>query len=189
MKRIAILASGAGSNAANIIRFYQGSTQVNVVLIASNRADAGVLQIARDYAIPTFMLTAANFKNSDAFVRELEAMQVDLVVLAGFLWKVPGFMVARFPRRIINIHPSLLPKYGGQGMYGHHVHEAVKASGDSKSGITIHYVNEEYDSGAVIAQHEVDVSSHDSAQDIESKVRALEVQWFPAVIDSLVMAM
>lgn len=185
VKRVAILASGAGSNAANILTYFKGSDKMQVVLIASNRGDAGVLDIAMRNEIPTAIITADNFKTSDAFIQELENLKVDWIVLAGFLWKIPAAMVARFPQRIINIHPSLLPKYGGKGMYGHFVHEAVYQARETESGITIHYVNEHYDEGAIIAQYKVAITSQDDAHAIEMKVRALEMEWFPKVIESL----
>lgn len=185
VKRVAILASGAGSNAANILSYFKGSDKMEVVLIASNRSDAGVLDIAARHAIPAQLITKENFRLSNDFIDELKALKVDLIVLAGFLWKVPAAMVQHFPQRIINIHPSLLPKYGGKGMYGHFVHDAVFAAGETESGITIHYVNEQYDEGAIVAQHKVSLASDDDAHAIEMKVRALEMEWFPKVIESL----
>ncbi len=188
MKRIAILASGAGSNAANIIDYFRSKEIADVVLIASNKPDAGVLRIAESNDIPSIILTKENFQLSNAFNYMLESLHVDLVVLAGFLWKVPAGMVALFPQRIINIHPSLLPKYGGKGMYGHFVHEAVHAAGEKESGITIHWVNEHYDEGAVIAQYSVPISEDDGVPGIEKKVRALEIEWFPRVIEEVLMS-
>jgi phosphoribosylglycinamide formyltransferase-1 len=185
LKRITILASGAGSNAANIIDYFRSKEIADVVLIASNKSDAGVLQLAEKNDIPSIILTKENFQFSNAFNYMLESLHVDLVVLAGFLWKVPASMVALFPQRIINIHPSLLPKYGGKGMYGHFVHEAVHAAREKESGITIHWVNEHYDEGAIIAQFSTPISPEDSPQDIEKKVRALEIQWFPEVISEV----
>jgi phosphoribosylglycinamide formyltransferase 1 len=185
VKRIAILASGAGSNAANIIDYFRSKEIADVVLIASNKSDAGVLQLAEKNDIPSIILTKENFQLSNAFNYMLESLHVDLVVLAGFLWKVPAGMVALFPQRIINIHPSLLPKYGGKGMYGHFVHEAVHAAREKESGITIHWVNEHYDEGAIIAQFSTPISSEDSPHDIEKKVRALEIQWFPRTIEEV----
>lgn len=186
MKRIAILASGAGSNAANIIQYFKSKSIAEVVLVASNKSDAGVLRIAETNGVPTHVLTKQNFVLTDEFVKQLELMKVDFVVLAGFLWKVPAEMVAHFPQHIINIHPSLLPKYGGKGMYGHFVHEAVHAAHEAESGITVHWVNEHYDEGAIIAQHRVEISESDSVADIESKVRALEMEWFPIIIEKVI---
>ena len=185
MKRIAILASGAGSNAANIIDYFKSGSVAQVVLVASNKPHAGVLKIAASNAIPTYILNNDNFKESDEFAHELKKLRVDFVVLAGFLWKVPAGFIQVFPNRVINIHPSLLPKYGGKGMYGHFVHEAVHAAGETESGITIHWVNEHYDEGAIIAQYRTNISKEDSAADIERKVRALEMEWFPRVLEEV----
>ncbi len=188
MKRIAILASGAGSNASNILEHFNSKSVAEVVLIASNKQDAGVLQIAAKNGVPTYILTSENFKRSDEFIQKLKSLQVDLIVLAGFLWKVPANMVAHFPQRIINIHPSLLPKFGGKGMYGHFVHEAVHAAHEVESGITVHWVNEHYDEGAIIAQYRTEILSGDSVAVIESKVRALEIEWFPSIIEKVLMS-
>ena len=185
MKRIAILASGAGSNAANIISYFESKKIAEVVLVASNKPDAGVLKIASNHAIPTYLITRENFTTSNIFATYLQSLEVDLIVLAGFLWKVPENLVKLFPQQIINIHPALLPKYGGKGMYGHHVHAAVHAAGEKESGITIHWVNEHYDEGAIIAQYRVHLEDSDTPADIERKVRALEMQWFPHEIENV----
>lgn len=188
MKRIAILASGAGSNAANILSHFKSNSVAEVVLIASNKSEAGVLSIAAAQGVPTFILTRENFITSTVFAEYLKSLHVDLVVLAGFLWKVPAEMVKVFPQQIINIHPALLPKYGGKGMYGHHVHEAVYAAGEKESGITIHWVNEHYDEGAIIAQFTTPIEQGNTAADIERKVRALEMEWFPKVLEKMLMS-
>ena len=186
MKRIAILASGAGSNAANIIDHFESKSVAKVVLVASNKSDAGVLQIAARHGVPTYILTKENFSLGTEFIGMLKSLQVDFIVLAGFLWKVPASMVAHFPQHILNIHPSLLPKYGGKGMYGHFVHEAVHAARETESGITVHWVNEHYDEGAIVAQRRVSILENDTVADIERKVRALEMEWFPTIIEKLV---
>ena len=185
MKRIAILASGAGSNADNILNYFKDSPELSVVLIASNKPDAGVLEVAKRHGVATYILTKENFKESSDFAGYLASLGVDLVVLAGFLWKVPPPFVQAFHHRIINVHPSLLPKFGGKGMFGHHVHEAVHAAGEVESGITIHYVNEHYDEGAIIAQFKTALNPHDAASDIERKVRELELARFPEVIQEV----
>jgi phosphoribosylglycinamide formyltransferase 1 len=185
-KRIAILASGAGSNTLNIIRHFEGSDKAEVALIASNKPQAGVLQIALDHQIPKFILTKENFRETDVFIEELLRRKIDLIVLAGFLQKIPGPLISVFEGKIINIHPALLPDFGGKGMYGHFVHEAVHASGAAKSGITVHQVNEQYDEGQIIFQAEVDVDETDTPESIEKKVRALEIQHFPSIIESLI---
>ena len=185
MKHIAILASGAGSNADNILNHFKHSNEVSVVLIASNKPDAGVLEVAKRHGVATYIQTKENFKEGSDFADYLASLGVDLVVLAGFLWKVPPAFVQAFHQRIINVHPSLLPKFGGKGMFGHHVHEAVHAAGESESGITIHYVNEHYDEGAIIAQFKTALNPRDAASDIERKVRALELAHFPVVVQEV----
>ena len=185
--KIAILASGAGSNAANIIQHFK-NTPVQISLIACNKADAGVFQIAKDNKIDSILLTKENFKTSDQFVNELQQRQIDLVILAGFLWLVPSNLVKAFADRIINIHPALLPKFGGKGMYGHFVHEAVHEAQEVESGITIHLVNEEFDKGKILFQAKASVENC-SASEIEQKVRALEIEHFPKAIENFISKM
>ena len=185
MTKLAILASGAGSNARNIINHFASNSNVEIALIACNNPNAGVFQIAKEFEIDSIQLNKANFKESNDFVEELKQRQIDWVILAGFLWLVPANLVRAFPNRIINIHPALLPNYGGKGMYGHFVHEAVAAANETESGITIHYVNEHYDEGGIIFQAKTNVTNC-SAAEIEQKVRALEIAHFPQVIESLI---
>ena len=185
MVKLAILASGAGSNARNIIQHFQNNPDVEINLIACNKADAGVFQIAKEFNIPSLHLTKENFKSSTDFVDLLQAQGTDWVILAGFLWLVPTQLVKAFPNRIVNIHPALLPNFGGKGMYGHFVHEAVEAAGEKESGITIHYVNEHYDQGGIIFQSRVNVENC-TAEEIEKPVRALEIAHFPQVIESII---
>jgi phosphoribosylglycinamide formyltransferase-1 len=185
--KIAILASGAGSNASNIIQHFK-NTSVQVSLIASNNADAGVFQIAKDNSIDSIVLSKDNFKTSDQFVNELRQRQIDLVILAGFLWLVPSNLVKAFADRIINIHPALLPKYGGKGMYGHFVHEAVHEAKEIESGITVHLVNDEFDKGEILFQAKANVENC-SASEIEQKVRALEIEHFPKAIENFISEM
>ncbi len=184
---IAILASGAGSNAANIIQHFK-NTSVQISLIACNNAQAGVFQIAKDNEIDSMLLTKENFKTTDQFVQELQDRKIDLVILAGFLWLVPTNLVHAFENRIINIHPALLPKFGGKGMYGHYVHEAVCDAKESESGITVHLVNEEFDKGAILFQAKCNVENC-SASEIEAKVRALEIAHFPKAIENFISKM
>ncbi len=184
---IAILASGAGSNAANIIQHFN-KTSVNISLIACNNAEAGVFQIAQDNQIDSLLLTKENFKTSDQFIQELQQRKIDLVILAGFLWLVPKNLVSAFEGRIINIHPALLPKFGGKGMYGHFVHEAVCEAKEKESGITVHLVNEEFDKGEILFQATCNVENC-SAAEIESKVRALEIAHFPQAIENFISKM
>lgn len=184
MKRIALLASGSGSNAENIVRYFRGNPAVEFPLILSNKPDAYVHQRAKALDIPSFIINKAGFENGEA-LRLLQEHQVDFIVLAGFLLKVPENILRAFPNRIINIHPALLPKFGGKGMYGSHVHEAVVASGERQSGITIHYVNENYDEGKVIFQASCEVLPTDSPDDVAAKVHALEYEHFPRIIESI----
>lgn len=187
-KKLAILASGTGSNARKILEHFKDNSDVEIVLIASSNPTAGVLGIAAEYDVPTYLLNKSNFKESDQFISALKAAQVDWVILAGFLWMVPGNLIKSFPNKIVNIHPALLPKHGGKGMYGHFVHEAVVANHDAESGITIHFVNEHYDEGEIIFQARVSVMESDSALDVEAKVRKLEIEHFAIVIENLVCA-
>ncbi|WP_346316802.1 phosphoribosylglycinamide formyltransferase [Chitinophaga sp. YIM B06452] len=185
MKNIAIFASGAGTNAQKIIDHFKGSSLARVSLIVSNKAEAGIFKIAEREQIPAVLIDKEQFFRGDTYVKLLQENNIDLVVLAGFLWKVPVNIVQAFPGRIINIHPALLPKYGGKGMYGHFVHEAVLAAGDAESGITIHYVNEQYDDGGVILQERCAVSPGDTPETLAKKVQALEHRWFPLIVERL----
>lgn len=187
-KSIVILASGAGSNARNIIGHFKSGGNAEVVLIASNKKDAGVLDIAAEYGIETYILNRENFLDGHEFRDKLMKLNPDLIVLAGFLLKIPKSLTDAFPDRIINIHPALLPKYGGKGMYGHHVHEAVFHNKEKESGITIHYVNEFYDEGKIIFQAKTIINTGDTAETIEQKVRSLEKLHFPEQIEKLLSA-
>ncbi len=186
MQRIAILASGTGSNARNIIEHFSENGEVEVKLIATNNKNAGVLSIAQDFGIASFILTKENFLQSNDFVDYLRKLKIEYVILAGFLWKVPANLVSAYRKRMLNIHPALLPKYGGKGMYGHFVHEAVHAAKENESGISIHLVDENYDEGDIYFQVRTNLSSDDSPQDIERKVRELEIAYFPDVIEKFI---
>ncbi len=185
MKNIAIFASGTGSNARKIIDHFKGSPNIRVAAIVSNKPDAGVLHIAASENIPSFIIDKEAFFRGDTYVKLMQELHIDLIVLAGFLWKVPANLVQAFPNKIINIHPALLPKYGGKGMYGHFVHEAVIAAGDPESGITIHFVNEKYDDGATILQEKCAITSADTPESLAQKVLALEHKWFPVIVERL----
>ncbi|PSL49545.1 formyltetrahydrofolate-dependent phosphoribosylglycinamide formyltransferase [Chitinophaga niastensis] len=185
MKNIAIFASGAGSNAQKIIDHFRQSDKARVSLIVCNKPGAGVLQIAEREGIPSLLIEKDKFLHSDIYIQILQEQQTDLVVLAGFLWKIPANLVQAFPKRIINIHPALLPKFGGKGMYGHFVHEAVIAAGEKESGITIHYVNEKYDDGETILQERCTITPDDTPETVARKVQALEHQWFPVIVERL----
>ncbi|WP_200974874.1 phosphoribosylglycinamide formyltransferase [Echinicola sp. 20G] len=184
MKKIAIIASGNGSNAEEIINHFDGSSKAKVLTIASNKKDAYVLERAKNHEIPFFSFTRSEMEEGILEKSFLE-LGIDLIVLAGFLLKIPDGLIKKFPNRIINIHPALLPKFGGKGMYGMRVHEAVKEKGEKETGITIHYVNEKYDDGRVIFQESVTVLDTDTPEDIANKVHALEYKYFPKVIESL----
>lgn len=180
---IAIFVSGSGTNCENIIRHYQDREDVEVGLVVSNREDAYALVRAKKHNVPTEVLTRTMFGDEHVVTQCLERYHVNFIVLAGFLLLVPKYLIKSFPRRIVNLHPALLPKYGGRGMYGHHVHEAVKAAGEKETGITIHYVDAEFDHGTPIAQHHTPLSSDDTVEDIERKIHVLEQTYFPAAID------
>ncbi len=182
MTIIAIFASGAGSNAEKIIRFFREQPLIQVGLIVCNRPGAGVLTIAARENIPVLMIEKERFFRGDAYLPELQQHQIDFIVLAGFLWKVPGTLITAFPRRIVNIHPALLPRHGGKGMYGARVHTAVKEAGDPETGITIHYVDEHYDNGDVIFQARCPVEATDTPESLAEKVHELEHRYFPRVI-------
>jgi phosphoribosylglycinamide formyltransferase-1 len=183
--RIAILASGTGSNAENIIRYANETGHYKVALVLSNKVDAPVLKRAGRLLTPTFTFTKEMFYETNAVVKAMKQLEVDFVVLAGFLWLVPENILNEWPDKVVNIHPALLPKYGGKGMYGMRVHEAVKAAGEKQTGITIHLVNEQFDEGDILFQETVAVDENDTPEDIAQKVHALEHAYFPKVIDLL----
>jgi phosphoribosylglycinamide formyltransferase 1 len=185
LKNIAIFASGTGSNAQKIIDHFRNSDKARVTLIVCNKPGAGVLNIAERENIHSIIIDKQQFFQSDYYIKELQQANIDLVVLAGFLWKVPGNLVQAFPNRIINIHPALLPKYGGKGMYGHFVHEAVIAASETESGITIHFVNEKYDDGAPILQERVTITPEDTPETLAAKVLVLEHKWYPLIVERL----
>lgn len=183
-KKIVILASGNGSNAEAIMRHFDSFNEVEVSSIISNNRQAGVFDRAKSFRVPCLWMDRNSFE-SDVVLNYLETEQPNLIVLAGFLWKIPEAIVQAFPNKIINIHPALLPKYGGKGMYGAHVHKAVKDSGETHTGITIHYVNEHYDEGGIIFQDQVAIDPKDSPETIAQKVHELEHKHFPKIIEQL----
>lgn len=183
MKKIAIFASGSGSNAENIATYFKDAENLNIECIYSNRGDAYVLERAKKLNIPIKIFNRSDFYNTKIILDHLKDLEVDMIVLAGFLWLIPAYLIDNFP--IINIHPALLPKYGGKGMYGDRVHEAVVENSEKESGITIHYVNENYDEGNIIFQAKCEILPTDSADDVASKVHALEYEYYPKVIDEL----
>jgi phosphoribosylglycinamide formyltransferase-1 len=186
MSNIAIFASGSGTNAENIINYFSERDDIVVRLILSNKKDAYVLKRAGEHHIPSFVFDRPEFYNTQHVLDQLQKHKIDFIVLAGFLWLVPDYLTDAFPNRIINIHPALLPKYGGKGMYGHHVHEAVINAGEKLSGITIHYVNSEYDSGDIIFQATCKIAPGETPESLAEKVHKLEYRHFPEVIDKLI---
>ncbi|MDR2040097.1 MAG: phosphoribosylglycinamide formyltransferase [Bacteroidales bacterium] len=187
MKQIVIFASGSGSNAQQITEYLLKKGTARVVRIYSNRADAYVLERAKELNIPTRVFGKEEFDYSDVILNELKEITPDLIVLAGFLWKIPEKIVRAFPGKIINIHPALLPKYGGKGMYGDKVHQSVIENKEKKSGITIHYVNENYDEGAVILQAECPVTDEDTPETLAKKVHTLEYKYYPETVEKLLL--
>lgn len=189
MKKIAIFSSGSGSNAQKIIEHFLKKEEVEVSLIVSNRYDAYVLQRADNFEIPTHVLSREEFYESQQIVALLKSLNIDLIVLAGFLWLLPPYFIETFKGKIINIHPALLPKFGGKGMYGAKVHQSVLQANEEETGITIHYVNEAYDEGEIILQVPVKIDKEDTADIITFKVQQLEHLHYPKVIESLLKKM
>ncbi len=185
MKRIAIFASGSGSNAQNIAEYFADKENATIALILTNSKNAFVIKRAKKLNIPVVIFNRNDFYLTDNVVNKLVSFQIDLIVLAGFLWLIPDNLLKKFPNKIVNIHPALLPKYGGKGMFGMRVHEAVKKAKEIESGITIHYVNEVYDDGEIIFQTKVGITESDQAEDIAEKIHALEYEHFPQVIEWL----
>lgn len=185
MKNIAIFASGSGTNAECIANYFKDKPEINVCLILTNKAGAGVLKRAEKFDIPTVVFNRSSFYSTDEILNSLEESKIDLIVLAGFMWLVPDNLIEKYNNRIINIHPALLPKYGGKGMYGHHVHEAIIDNNEKKSGITIHYVNEKYDDGQIIFQKELDVFTNDTTDSLASRIHELEYKYYPKVIEEI----
>jgi formyltetrahydrofolate-dependent phosphoribosylglycinamide formyltransferase len=184
---IAIFASGAGSNAQKIIDYFKtAGSNIKVALIVSNKPAAGVLQIAAKENIPALIIEKEKFFTGNAYVDELKEQQIDFIVLAGFLWKVPAALINAYPKKIINIHPALLPKYGGKGMYGHFVHAAVIANKEKESGITIHYVDELYDHGLIIFQTSFLLNKNETAETLAARIHELEHRHFPQVVEEAI---
>ena len=188
MKNIAIFASGAGTNAENIIRYFVQSEKVNVAVILSNNKNAGVHARVNALGVPSFVFSRDDFAAGTPVLAKLAEYEVSFIVLAGFLCMISAPLLQAFPERIVNIHPALLPKFGGKGMYGMRVHEAVVEAGEQESGITIHYINERYDEGAIIFQAKCPVVPSDTPDDVARKVHALEYEYYPRVIERVLDA-
>lgn len=188
MKRIIIFASGSGTNTQNIIEYFQQNKIAKVVLVLSNKEDAKVLERANTLNIPFLSFTKADLCTSNKVLDVLKKEMPDLIVLAGFLLKFPENILQVYPNKVINIHPALLPKYGGKGMYGSFVHESVLANNEAETGITIHYVNENYDEGAIIFQKSVFLTEGDTPETVASKVHKLEYKYFPKIIERVLFS-
>ena len=185
MKNVAILASGSGTNAENIARYFSKSETVKVAVVLSNNKNVGVHARVNKLGIPSFVFSRDEFVEGTPILAKLAEYQIDLIVLAGFMNKISDTLLNAYPGKIINIHPALLPKHGGKGMYGMHVHEAVVAAGEKESGITIHYINENYDEGDIIFQATCEVLPADTAEEVATKVHALEYAHYPHVIEEV----
>ena len=186
MKNIAIFASGEGTNAEKILEHFRGNKNIRVAIIMSNCADANVLEKAKKFGVEYFVFGKNDFYESDAVLNKLNSLHLDLIVLAGFLWLIPKKLIESFPKKIINIHPALLPKHGGKGMYGIKVHESVLANKENETGITIHYVNEHFDEGKIIFQAKCEVEKNDTAETLADKVHELEHRHYPRIIEDVI---
>lgn len=184
-KRIIVFASGSGSNALNLIRYFNSGDLAEVVAVYCNKPGAGVVQKAHDEHVEVVLFNREDYYQSDEVIARVREHCPDLIVLAGFLWLVPGNFIRAFQGKIINLHPSLLPKYGGKGMYGHHVHEAVLAAGEKETGITVHWVNEEFDKGKIIYQDRFTIDESDDLESVEKKIHQLEHKGLPLAIEGM----
>jgi phosphoribosylglycinamide formyltransferase-1 len=184
---IAIFASGQGSNALNLIRYFESHNEIHVQFILSNKSDAKVLEDAQKLGVQTVSFSNSEVENGDFITQYCVSQQIDFIVLAGYLRKIPAALIAQFPNHIFNIHPALLPKFGGAGMYGKHVHEAVLLNKENETGITIHLVNEDFDAGEKIAQFHCDLAEDETVETIQQKVQALEQAYFPMVIEATIL--
>ncbi len=185
--KLAIFASGAGSNAEKIIQYFSSHSQISVTLVVCNNPNAGVLEIARRNAIPVLLINRQKFFKEDGYYSELKDAGIDYLILAGFLWKIPKMLIDHYPGRILNIHPALLPKYGGKGMYGNYVHESVINSGEKESGITVHIVDEIYDNGRNIFQAVCPVMEQDTPETLAMRIHTLEHAHFARVIEEFIL--
>lgn len=185
MVNIAIFVSGSGSNCENIIQYFQHNKQVHIALVVSNRSDAYALVRAKKLNVPTAVLPKADFDNKDKVLKLMADYRIDFIVLAGFLLMIPDWLISVYQRRMINLHPALLPKFGGMGMYGHHVHEAVRKANETETGMTVHWVSTVCDGGEIIAQFRTPITPDDTPDDIAGKEHILEMEHFPRVIETI----
>ncbi|MDD4217242.1 MAG: phosphoribosylglycinamide formyltransferase [Bacteroidales bacterium] len=187
--KIAVFASGSGTNAENIVNYFANIPEISVTCILCNNANAGVIDRAKNLKLDILVFNRVNFYESDMVLHYLSQKKVDLIVLAGFLWLIPEKLIEKYPNAIINIHPALLPKYGGKGMYGDAVHKAVSENLDTETGITIHYVNSKYDEGAIIFQKSVKIEPGEAPVSIAYKVHELEYKFFPTIIEKIAVTL
>jgi len=185
--KIAIFASGQGSNARRLVEYFSNSSRIEVDSILCNRKEAGVYEVAKDLGLEIQYFSRAQFDMEKEVVDYLQEKRIDWIVLAGFLLKVPHLIIKKFPQKIINIHPALLPKFGGKGMYGNHVHQAVIEAGEKESGISIHFVDQDYDTGSMIAQFKCEIEENETVESLRSKIRLLEHEHFPQEIERLIL--
>ena len=185
--KIAVFASGSGSNCENLIKYFSNKECARVVLVVCNKRDALVLERAERLGVPSVVVPRTELAKPEVMLPLMQQYEIDCVVLAGFLPLVPAYLIDMFPRRMVNLHPALLPKFGGKGMWGHHVHEAVKAAGETVTGMTVHYVTPQCDEGDIIAQFSVELEPSDTPDDIAAKEHVLEMEHFPQVVEQLVM--
>jgi phosphoribosylglycinamide formyltransferase-1 len=188
MVNMAIFVSGGGTNCENIIRYFDGSEVARPVLVISNKAGVGAIEKAERLGVPTRVVRKSGLNDPDVILPLLKEFSVDFIVLAGFLLVIPDFLITEYDHRMINLHPALLPKFGGIGMYGHHVHEAVKAAGETETGMTVHWVSSDVDGGRIIAQFSTPLDPDDTPDDIAAKEHALEMEHFPKVIEELIIS-
>lgn len=185
MVNIAIFVSGSGSNCENIIRYFQQNNEVNIALVISNKADAYALTRAKNLNVPSIVLPKAEFNDRTKVLNLMKKNKIDFIVLAGFLLIIPDWLIDAYPKRMLNLHPALLPKFGGIGMYGHHVHEAVRKANETETGMTVHWVSNVCDGGEIIAQFRTPITPNDTPNDIADKEHVLEMEHFPQVIESV----
>ena len=186
MTNVAIFVSGSGTNCENIIRYFKDSEEVKISLVLSNKADAYALVRAKNLNVPTAIMNKNDFNDREKMMTLMKEYEIEFIVLAGFLLIVPDFLIEAYDRRMINIHPALLPKYGGKGLWGHHVHEAIKAAGETETGMTVHWVSDVCDGGEIIAQFSTPLSPDDTPDDIAHKEHLLEMEHFPRVIEEII---
>lgn len=187
MVNLAIFVSGSGTNCENIIRYFQNNKQVNISLVISNKADAYALVRAKHLNVETAVLPKSDFNNRELVLGLMSDHRIDFIVLAGFLLMIPDWLIDAYEHRMVNLHPALLPKFGGKGMYGHHVHESVKAAGESETGMTVHWVSNVCDGGEIIEQYKTAISPDDTPDDIAEKEHELEMEHFPKVIERVLL--